>query len=242
MNYENLIALNELIETPAEYYEDEAKDRPRVVEVKFKRTRILESDLEAAGWKRTKNSKPVYHTECVQWLDMEHGDFLNREQVKERGVTVAPSKSSRMLLTQAIILSCPKPQQDFVRYMLKLRNKGGGLIISQKKAIDLWIDHAYAGIRSTDRARKFKSLQAFLYKHGIMLNETKFTTHLMIQGKSTTKELAGEESQIVRVLPPKAKPGCGLPKSETEIDWKAWSDRFRASTDRLTEPYRQSAA
>jgi hypothetical protein len=187
------------------------KPKPEIQAFSWKRQPIRNSELKLSGWKRPKNAAPVFYAEPSLWVDMETGELFTKEQVKEHGIKVGPSRSLRMIRTQSVIQSLSDEDLFFVIYILKLRNRRGGLIIDLKSALDRWIAYAHPNIHSTDRSRKRKSLEKFLYDRGILANNQTFTKDFQFIGHSTKSDYIAEESEFVYALPVFGKPGCGFP-------------------------------
>ncbi|MFM0007257.1 hypothetical protein PQR57_40675 [Paraburkholderia dipogonis] len=191
----------------------------------WNKNRICDSDLKSAGWKRPKNAAPVTHIEPDFWIDTQDEQILTKEQVRKRGFEIGPSTSLRMIRTQSIIRSCPDGKRDFVIYILKLRNRRGGLVVDLKTALDRWIDYESPDMHSTDRSRKRNSLEKFLYDRGILANKQTFTKELQFIGHATKTDYIGEESQFFYALPVIGKPGCGFPsdpltKRKQLLEWE----------------------
>ncbi len=122
--------------------------------------------------------------------------------------------------------------RDFVRYILKLRNTRGGLVVDLKTALDRWIDYENPTMHSTDRARKRKTLEEFLYKRGILKNNQTFAKDLQFIADSTKTDYIGEESGLIYAFPVVGKPGCGFPSNpiverKRLLEW----DKFRTDAN-----------
>lgn len=206
--------------------------KPKLALFSLKHKPFHDSELKLIGWKRPKNAPPVTYPESSLWVDADTGEIFTQKQVKKYGITVGHSKSLGMILIQSIIESCPPGKQDFVRYILKLRNTRGGLIVDLKTALDRWIDYENPTMHSTDRARKRKALEDFLYDRAILKNNQTFSKDLQFIAGSTKTDYVGEESEFVYAFPVVGKPGCGFPSNPfTEhkrlLEW----DKFRTGTD-----------
>lgn len=166
--------------------------------------------LKLAGWKRPKKAPKIIYLEPNEWVDTDTGEILTNAQARKQGATTGPSVSLRTIEIQAFIRQCPPTKRDFVVYILKLRNKRGGLVIDLKTALDRWIDRKHPNIDSTDRARKRESLQKFLRKLDIMADNQTLSKELQVMGYSTKTDYLGEESEFIYAFPIRAKPGCGF--------------------------------
>ncbi|UEP40325.1 hypothetical protein [Burkholderia sp. B21-005] len=184
---------------------------PRFEIFSLKNMPFRDSELKAIGWKRPKNAPPVTCPESSLWVDMNTGEIFTEKQVREYDVTVSQSKSLRMIFIQYVIQSCPPKKREFVRYILRLRNTRGGLVVDLETALDRWIAHESPNMHSTDRARKRNALEKFLYDRGILANNQTFTKDLQFIADSRRADYLGEESKFVNAFPVIAKPGCGLP-------------------------------
>ena len=207
--------------------------KPNLELFSLKHKPFRNSELKRIGWKRPKNAPPVTYPEPSPWVDADTGEIFTQKQVKKYGIKVGHSKSLGMILIQSIIETCPPGKRDFVRYILKLRNTRGGLIVDLKTALDRWIDHENPTMHSTDRARKRKTLENFLYKRHILKNNQTFSKDLQFIADSTKTDYVGEESEFVCAFPVVGKPGCGFPSNPfTEhkrlLEW----DKFRTGTGR----------
>ncbi|MBU9437953.1 hypothetical protein [Burkholderia multivorans] len=172
---------------------------------------IPNSILKSSGWRRRKkNSDVVTYVEPDQWIDIDTGEILEKPEARKRGAVAPSSISLRMIEALAITHPCPKTKRPFQAYILKLRNKRGGLIVDLRTALDRWIDHDKPNIDSTDRSRKRKSLEDFLYERGILSDNQTFEKPLQIIAPTTKTDNLRETARFAHVLPVKGKPDFGI--------------------------------
>ncbi|MEI5997209.1 hypothetical protein H3V53_08335 [Paraburkholderia bengalensis] len=171
---------------------------------------VPNSRLKYVGWKRPKGADLVTCVEPDEWIDLDTGEILTTAMARKRGAIPYPSISLRMVTTQVVFHQCPPSKRDFLSYILKLRNRRGGLVVDLKSALDKWIDYKHPKIDSTDRSRKRDSLQKFLYKYEIMTDNQTFTQELQVMANATKTGNVREAARFVNVLPVKGKPGCDL--------------------------------
>ncbi|MFS8976857.1 hypothetical protein PO002_20500 [Cupriavidus necator] len=171
---------------------------------------IPEESLTAAGWNRKKGADKITLIQPKTWVDLETGEILTQNQLRDCGMQFGSSKSERTIKTQAILGRCPPKKQDFAYYILKLRNKRGGLVVDLKTALDYWIAYEHPKIDSTDKSRKRRSLEKFLEERGIMANNQSLSKDLQFLGNPTKTEILEEPSRLILALPVKAKPGRGI--------------------------------
>jgi hypothetical protein len=187
--------------------------KPELELFSLKHKPLRNSDLKFIGWNRPKNATPVTCPESTLWVDKNTGEIFNQKQVREYGIKIWSSRPLQIIRTQSIIQSCPEGKRDFVRYILKLRNARGGLIVDLKTALDRWISYENPTMHSTDRARKRNALEKFLYDRHILANNQTFTKDLQFIADSTKTDYVGEESEFVFAFPVVGKPGCGFPSN-----------------------------
>jgi hypothetical protein len=171
---------------------------------------IPNSRLKYAGWKNRKNSDVVTTVEPDEWIDLDTGEILNKSAARKRGAMALPSVSLRMITMCVIFRQCPPTKRDFLSYILKLRNSHGGLVADLKSILDKWIERKHPNIDSTDKARKRKALENFLYKYGILMNNQTFTTELQFISKTSKADNVREAARFVTVLPVRGRPGRGF--------------------------------
>jgi hypothetical protein len=210
--------------------------KPQLEIFSFSYESFRDSELKHVGWKRPSNAPPVKCPKTSFWVDKSTGEIFTQKQVQERGITIGPSPSLRMILVQSLIQSCPPSKRSFVCYILNLRNTRGGLIMDLKTALDRWITIESPNMHSTDRARKRKTLETFLYDRKILANNQTFTKDLQFIAKSTKIDYVGEESSLFRAFPVIGKPGRGFPTNPvTEAErLREWDESMRAAKAKRT--------
>jgi hypothetical protein len=172
---------------------------------------IPNSKLKSSGWKRPKkNADRITCVEPHQWVDTDSGEILEKLEARKRGAVMAASISLRMIEAMIIVYSCPDTKKSFQAYVLKLRNKRGGLIVDLETALDHWIQHYHPNIDSTDRSRKRKTLENFLYSRNILSDNQTFSKPLQFISPTTKTDNIRERARFVHVLPVRGKPGCGI--------------------------------
>lgn len=172
---------------------------------------IPNSTLRSAGWRRPKKkSDVVTHVEPDQWIDIDTGEILEKSEARKRGAVASSSISLRMIEALAITYPCPPTKRSFQSYILKLRNKRGGMIVDLRTALDRWIEHDKPNTHSTDWSRKRKSLEEFLYTRGILADNQTFAKPLQIIAPTTKTDNLRESARFFNVLPVKGKSGCGI--------------------------------
>jgi hypothetical protein len=176
---------------------------------------VPNSRLKFSGWARPKGSDLITCVEPDEWIDIDTGEILTKAMARKRGAIALQSISLRMITTRVVFQQCPPSKRDFLSYILKLRNRRGGLVVDLVSALNKWIDHKHPNIDSTDRSRKRKSLEKFLYKYEIMTDNQNFTQELQVTGNSTKTDNVREAARFVHVLPVQAKPGCGIYHSKS---------------------------
>lgn len=201
------------VEHPYQYLGELAKSINKVVrleETKYSpvsgQFRIVPNrKLKVAGWLNPKKAKipPVTTVEPDMWMDTTTGELYNKKSARENGIRLpmAKSVSERMLDTVGRIQQCAPSEREFVTYVLKMRNRRGGLVVDLDNVIELWIDHRYPDIRSTDKSRKRKRLAAILEKRRIMINSQTLARDLQILGNPTKQEIIEESARTYNVLP-----------------------------------------
>jgi hypothetical protein len=176
---------------------------------------VPNSRLKFAGWARPKGSDLITCVEPDEWIDIDTGEILTKAMARKRGAIALQSISLRIITTRVVFKQCPPSKRDFLSYILKLRNRRGGLVVDLMSALNKWIDYKHPNIDSTDRSRKRKSLEKFLYKYAIMADNQNFTQELQVTGNSTKTDNVSEAARFVHVLPVQAKPGCGICHSKS---------------------------
>ncbi|MEK0233027.1 hypothetical protein [Ralstonia pseudosolanacearum] len=171
---------------------------------------IPNSLLKEAGWKRPKNAPTITYLEPDKWLDPDTGEILTNAQARKQGAINTAPVLLRKIEIQAFLRQCPPSKLDFIAYILRIRSKRGGLIVDLKTAIDRWIDYKHPKMHSTDRARRRKSYEKFLYDLEILADPQTLKKEFQVMGYSTKTDYLGEASKFSYVLPIPAKPGCGF--------------------------------
>lgn len=178
--------------------------KPNIEIFSWTYTRIRTKELRDAGWKRPKGADPIIYAEPSHWVDMETGEIFTKYQVRSHGIEITPSQSLRMIQAQSVIQPLPDEKRYFILYILRLRNTRAGLIVDLETAIDRWIAWVYPNIDITDRSRKRKSLESWLYKYEILANRQTFKTDFQFIAHSNKKDYIAEESRY----PARAKHDC----------------------------------
>jgi hypothetical protein len=137
-------------------------------------------------------------------MDSGTGEILTKKSARENNIRIPMVKSisERMLDTICRIQQCAPSEREFVTYILKMRNRRGGLVVDLGTAIDLWIAHQHPDIRSSDKARKRKRLAETLEKRRIMVNSQTLTSDLQVLGNPTKQEIIEESARVFEVLKP----------------------------------------
>jgi hypothetical protein len=189
-------------------------DAPKYIPVTGQYRVVPKSKLKIAGWFHEKGfSRSVVSTvEPDMWLDTTTGELITKKVARESGIRIpmAKSVSERMLDTICRILQCAPSEREFVTYVLKMRNRRGGLVVDLDTVVDLWISHQYPEMRSTDKSRKRRRLAAILEKRRIMVNSQTLASDLQVLGNPTKQEIIEESARVFEVLKPKAKRDAGL--------------------------------
>lgn len=184
-------------------------------------------DLNNIGWKKPKKStgdnvrRTVTHLLPDTWLDTDTGEIITKKtDARANGIQFFQPTHVRMLNTQARIRECAPKERKFVIYVLRMRNRRGGLVIDLRSILDLWIRHAHANLRKKDIARKRKQLENILYTRRIMVNSQTLATDLQIHTNPNPQEIIEEASIVYKVLPIPAIPGTGFLNREVKVlDW-----------------------
>ena len=171
---------------------------------------VRTKELRDAGWRRPKGAKPIIYAEPDRWVDMETGELFTKYQVRDCGIDVTPSPSLRTIHAQSVIQLLSDEKRLFIFYILGLRNTRGGLIVDLETAINRWISWVYPNIDITDRSRKRRSLENWLYKYGILATKQTFKTDFQLIAHSSKKDYIAEESLYFKKNPVSGKPGCGF--------------------------------
>lgn len=188
------------------------------------------ADLKAAGWNlrkakpdcvSPKNSDIPVATRLVPhtWVDLETGEVIttNPKEKRARRVTKAPyapeSKSDRSLRLAAMLNSLHPDKQEFVRYILKMRSRRGGLVEPLNAALDRWIAYRHPETLQNHRARKRESLKGLLYKLEILADEQTLTREYQLAGWSTKADKLAEAATAATMLKPQGVPQWSVAKS-----------------------------
>jgi len=187
-------------------------DDPRYVPISGTFRGIPKTKLKVAGWLHTKrfHRQTVTTVEPDTWVDTSTGEVLTKQSARENNVRIpmAKSVSERMLDTIARIQQCAPSEREFVTYVLKMRNRRGGLVVDLNAVLDLWIAHKYPDIRSADKSRKKRRLLAVLENRRIMINSQTLASDLQVLGNPTRQEIIEESARVFEVLKPKAHQAC----------------------------------
>ncbi|WOD15950.1 hypothetical protein [Paraburkholderia kirstenboschensis] len=173
---------------------------------------VSRTKLKVAGWFSVKGFRrsTVTTVEADTWLDTSTGEILTKKSARENGIRIpmAKSISERMLDTIGRIQRCAPGEREFVTYVLKMRNRRGGLVVDLDTVIEFWIAHKYPGIRSTDKSRKRRRLGAVLEDRRVMANSQTLASDLQVLGNPTKQEIIEESARVFEVIKPRPKQGC----------------------------------
>ncbi|SFU26697.1 hypothetical protein [Paraburkholderia aspalathi] len=186
-------------------------DAPKYIPVAGQYRVVPKSKLKIAGWFHEKgfSRSAVTTVEPDMWLDTTTGELITKKVARESGIRIpmAKSVSERMLDTICRVQQCTPSEREFVTYVLKMRNRRGGLIVDLDTVIDFWISNKYPEMRSTDKSRKRRRLAAVLEKRRIMVNSQTLASDLQVLGNPTKQEIIEESARVFEVLKPRAKVG-----------------------------------
>jgi hypothetical protein len=106
------------------------------------------------------------------------------------------------ITAERAVQAVPKRHQDFVRYILRIRDTVGGILVPLRTALDCWIDHAHPTINKSDRSRKRKALWEVLDVNKIMVDELTMRKRVMIWRNSTTpSQICKFQDKFWKMLP-----------------------------------------
>lgn len=176
---------------------------------------IPKERLRAAGWRVTKTMRLVTKVVPDTWLDLETGEILIKAEARKQGVKIPDvrSASDKALALGERLAECTPSERPFVRYLLKMRNQRGGLVVPLDTLLDLWISWECPGIRSTDKARKRKQLRSIIERRKLMVSDVTMAKDLQILNPNITKQEIIEEaakSLDGRILPIKVKADASM--------------------------------
>jgi hypothetical protein len=183
---------------------------------------VRKADLKAAGWNLRKHPSEIpVATRLVPctWVDTETGEVIaiNSKDKRARRVTKAPyapeSKSDRSIRLAAMLNSLHPDKQEFVRYILKMRSRRGGLVEPLNAALDRWIAYRHPETLQNHRARKRESLKGLLYKLEILADEQTLTREYQLAGWSTKADKLAEAATAATMLKPRGVPQWSVAKS-----------------------------
>ncbi|MDN7880969.1 hypothetical protein [Burkholderia aenigmatica] len=182
---------------------------PRYAAIGGEYKAVPKGRLRAAGWKVTKAMLPVTQVVPDTWVDLETGEIVARAEARKRGIKLpgALSTSDKALALGERLASCTQSERPFVRYLLGMRNRRGGLVGPLDTILDRWIAQACPGIRSTDKARKRKQLRSIIERRKLMVNDTTMAKDLALLNPNITKQEIIEEAAklcALRYLPVKS--------------------------------------
>lgn len=203
------------VEHPYQYLGNLARTRPKYI--KLEETRYIpwsgkykvvpRSRLKQAGWILNKQvgRSAVTYLEPDTWLDTTTGELITKASARKDGIRISLSKSisDRMLDTIGRVKQCAPSEQEFVAYVLKMRNRRGGLVVDLDKVISLWISHTQPASNATNKSRVRRRLAAILEKRRIMVNSQTLASDLQVLGNPTKQEIIEESARFTRCLNPR---------------------------------------
>ncbi|OWJ59145.1 hypothetical protein BWU74_18185 [Paraburkholderia caledonica] len=171
---------------------------------------VPKTRLKQAGWKKVASA--VHYSQPTEFLDTNTGKVLTNRDVFMRSINVGIgySISERYIESLVTFNNCTAKELPFIRFILCARNRRGGLIMDVRDLIDIWLGLEGIQVRSTDRARKRRSMVNMLKKRKILANDTTLSPHFQLRAKVSRREAVQEETEIVRLVVPAAKPGHSL--------------------------------
>lgn len=156
-----------------------------------------------AGWRLTGNSRPVVQAVPNVWRDESTGEVIDKAAARKAKlfIPVPESASDRCLRVCSLLTRCKPTEREFIRYVLKMRNRRGGLLESLKSMLDRWIAYRYPAMRSTDRARKREALRGALYRLGVLHDDQTLTQAFQVIARTTKKDNLADAAKATCVLP-----------------------------------------
>ncbi|GAB5100296.1 hypothetical protein [Caballeronia sp. HLA56] len=209
------------VDHPYQYLGKLANNRPKYIKLEDSRyipwsgryKVVPRPRLKRAGWIINKQAErsTVTYLEPDTWLDTTTGELITKQSARKDGIRIPLSKSisDRMIDTIGRIKQCAPKERAFIAYMLKMRNRRGGLVVDLNTALELWINHTYPETRSTDKSRLKKRLAKILERRRIMINSQTLASDLQMLGNPTKQEIIEESARVFEVLKPRAMHGMG---------------------------------
>lgn len=193
---------------------------PRYTAIEGKLSVIPAYELKAAGWCISKPHRPVTVVVPNRWIDHaeDSGEYVDREAIRKdkQRIYTPDSNSARYLRTLAALHRFTEnhgknphkskhSNRDFVRFVLKMRNRRGGLLLPFRNVLEQWIAITCPNIRPSNKARKRQQLAIMLYDGGIIADEQTMSKGLQLTGNTTKAENIGEASKAVLVAGVRAR-------------------------------------
>lgn len=179
---------------------------------------VPKTRLKQAGWKKIADI--VQYSQPTEFLDTNTGKVLTNRDVFMRSINVGMgySISERYIESLVTFNNCTERELPFIRFILCARNRRGGLIMDVRDLIDIWLGLEGVHVRAGDRARKRRSMINMLKKRKVLANDTTLSPHFQLRAKVTRREAVQEETEIVRLVDPLAKPGRSLKERYAHLD------------------------
>ena len=158
--------------------------------------RVIPSErLRTAGWKITKGMRPMTQAVPDIWVDKETGEILTKAEARKQRIRLpgVRSNSDKALTLCERLADCSPSERPFAGYLLRLRNRRGGLVAPLDTILDLWIARECNDIRSTNKARKRKQLRSIIERRKLMINDVTMAKDLQILNPNITKQDILEE-------------------------------------------------
>lgn len=199
---------------------------PRYQVVGVHETTINKATLRAAGWNINAGHRKVTQLQPCTWVDTETGEVvtIDRNVKTARLIQKAPpipdGPTDRALQVATLMQRVGASNRAFVGYVLRMRNRRGGLLEPLRDALDRWIDHAHPKTLQNHRARKRESLKQTLYKFGILADDQTLARAYQRTGFSTKRDNVAEAAYAGAVLGIRAIPGFDLTRKQAVPYWK----------------------
>ncbi|MFL9882029.1 hypothetical protein PQR66_03275 [Paraburkholderia agricolaris] len=199
---------------------------------------IPKTTLKQAGWRKIAGI--VQCAQPQEFIDTETGEILTNRDIFMRSINVGIgySISERYLGALVTFDECTEKELPFIRFVLCARNKRGGLIMDIHELVNVWLDIKGIEAKGGHLARKRRSMIDMLKKRKILANDTTLTPHFQLRAKVSRKEAVQEETDIVRLVDPRPKPGCSLEEKYLRLfPESANLPRWTESQRRLHQQY-----
>jgi hypothetical protein len=133
---------------------------------------IPKTVLKLAGWKKITGI--VQYAQPQEFIDTETGEILTNRDIFMRAINsgIGYSISERYLDSLITFNRCTSKELPFIRFVLSVRNRRGGLLMGIRDLIDVWLDISGIQVRPGDLARKRRSMINMLKKRKILANES----------------------------------------------------------------------